>query len=268
MKPVQRLRERTAGIRQRGGKALVAFFTAGYPDAEGFLELVRAADEAGADVIEIGVPFSDPIADGPVVQASSAAALAGGMTLGGALDLAASVRSDVGAALVVMSYINPILAMGLDAFASRAHAAGIGGVILPDVSLEESDAPRAALASADIDYVHLLAPTSSDGRIATAAATAAGFLYLVSVTGVTGAREQLDNDITGFVRRVREHSQVPAYVGFGVSTPEMAARVAADADGVIIGSRLIRLVEEGDRTGAPGRVGAFLRSARAAIDAG
>ena len=127
MKPAEKLGERTAGIRAGGGKALVAFLTAGYPDAEGFLHLVRAADAAGCNVIEIGVPFSDPIADGPVIQASSAAALAGGMTLGGALDLAASVRAEIDAALVVMSYINPILAMGLERFASRAQAAGIGG---------------------------------------------------------------------------------------------------------------------------------------------
>jgi len=268
MKPDGRLGGHTSRIREGGGKALVAFFTAGYPDAAGFLDLVRAADAAGCDVIEIGVPFSDPIADGPVIQASSAAALDGGMTLGGALDLAATLQGEIDAALVVMSYINPILAMGLEAFASRAQAAGIGGVILPDVSLEESDAPRAALNRAGIDYVHLLAPTSSDERIAAAAATAAGFLYLVSVTGVTGAREQLDNDIEDFVARVRAHSPVPAYVGFGVSTPEMAARVAGAADGVIIGSRLIRLVEQGSAADAPQRVGAFLQSVRSAIDAG
>ena len=140
-------------------------------------------------------------------------------------------------------------------------------MILPDVSLEESASPRATLASAGIDYVHLLAPTSDDARIAAAAETASGFLYLVSVTGVTGTRERLDLDVDAFVGRVRAHSHVPAYVGFGVSTPEMAAGVARVADGVIIGSRLIRLVEAGPAEGAPARVGAFLESARAAIDA-
>jgi len=263
-----RLGERTHEIRERGGKALVAFFTAGYPDDEGFLELVRAADGAGCDVIEIGVPFSDPIADGPVIQAASTAALAAGMTLGRALELAAELRDEIRAALVVMSYVNPILAMGMDAFASRAAWAGVGGVILPDVSLEESDAPREALARTGIDTVHLLAPTSSDARIAAAARTAAGFPYLVSVTGVTGAREHLDLDVDGFVARVRAHTAVPAYVGFGVSTAEMAARVAAAADGVIIGSRLIRLVGEAPPGEAPRRVGAFLAGVREAIDAG
>jgi tryptophan synthase alpha chain len=262
-----RLGDRTNDVRGRGGKALVAFFTAGYPDAEGFLDLVRAADRAGCDVIEIGVPFSDPIADGPAIQASSAAALAGGMTLARALDLAAGLREQIRAALVVMSYVNPVLAMGFDAFASRAAGAGIGGVILPDVSLEESDAPREALAQAGIDTVHLLAPTSSDARIAAAARTASGFLYLVSVTGVTGARERLELDVGGFVERVRAHTSVPAYVGFGVSTPEIAARVAGAADGVIIGSRLIGLLDEGPRAGAPGRVEAFLAEVRAALDA-
>jgi tryptophan synthase alpha chain len=236
------LGEHTARIRDGGGKALVAFLTAGYPDADTFLRLVRAADDAGCDVIEIGVPFSDPIADGPVIQASSATALAGGMTPARALELAASVSDGISAALVVMSYINPILAMGLDGFASRAKNAGI-------------------------DYVHLLAPTSDDARIAAAAQTAAGFLYLVSVTGVTGAREQLELDVDDFVRRVRKHSSIPAYVGFGVSTPEMASGIARSADGVIIGSRLIRLVDEGAAGAAPGRVGAFLKRVRAAMDA-
>ena len=262
------LGQRTSEIHRHEGKALVAFLTAGYPDAETFLRLVRAADAAGCDLIEVGIPFSDPIADGPVIQAASAAALAGGMTLGGALDLSAAVQGEIDAALVLMSYINPILAMGMEKFASRARAAGIGGVILPDVSLEESAAPRAVLGAAGVDYVHLLAPTSSDERIATAAESAGGFLYLVSVTGVTGARQRLDNDLAGFVARVRAHSQVPAYVGFGVSTPEMAASVAGAADGVIIGSRLMRLVEEGAVADAPRRVGAFLGSVRAAIDAG
>lgn len=261
------LGDRTHPLRERGGKALVAFFTAGYPDAEAFLDLVRAADAAGCDVIEIGVPFSDPIADGPTVQAASASALAAGMTLERALELAAAVRGDVRAALVVMSYVNPVLAMGLDTFASRAAGAGIQGVILPDVSLEESEEPREALARSGIDTVHLLAPTSSDARIAAAAKTAAGFLYLVSVTGVTGARDHLDLDVGGFVERVRAHTAVPAYVGFGVSTPEMAARVAGAADGVIIGSRLIRAIDAGAPGGAPERVGTFLADVRAAIDA-
>jgi len=261
------LGQHTKRIRDGGGKALVAFLTAGYPDTETFPGLVRAADAAGCDVIEIGVPFSDPIADGPVIQASSAAALAGGMTPVGALELAASVKDHVNAALVVMSYINPILAMGLDRFGVRASAAGVSGVILPDVSLEESGTPRTTLSAAGIDYVHLLAPTSDDARIATAAETASGFLYLVSVTGVTGAREKLDLDVDAFVARVRAHSSVPAYVGFGVSTPEMAAGVARVADGVIIGSRLIRLIEEGPAGSAPARVGAFLESVRAAMDA-
>jgi len=268
MKTAETLGERTGRIRADGGKALVAFLTAGYPDTEAFLDLARAADAAGCDVIEVGVPFSDPIADGPVIQASSATALAGGMTLTRALDLAATLSGEIGAALVVMSYINPILAMGVETFASRAHASGIGGVILPDVSLEESTGPRITLGNAGVDYVHLLAPTSSDTRIAAAAETAAGFLYLVSVTGVTGGRDPLDSDIEGFVARVRVHSPVPAYVGFGVSTPEMAARVARAADGAIIGSQLIRLAQQGKASSAPRRVGAFLSSVRAAIDAG
>jgi tryptophan synthase alpha chain len=258
------LTDHTTAIRNDGRKALVPFLTAGYPDESTFLDCARAAATAGADVIEIGVPFSDPIADGPVIQAASTTALAGGMTLARALALAASLSKEIATPLVIMSYVNPILSYGPDRFAMDANGAGVSGVILPDVSFEESAPLRSAFHT--MDFIHLLAPTSSAERVEAIAKDATGFLYLVSLTGVTGARESLAEGLDDFVDRVRAKASVPLYVGFGVSTEEHARTVTASADGVIIGSRLIRLIDEGDRGGAPDRVGAFLDRVRRAID--
>jgi tryptophan synthase alpha chain len=263
---VKALSHLTATLRGSGRRALVPFFTAGYPDERTFVEVVRAAVDAGADAIEIGVPFSDPIADGPVIQAASAAALEGGMTLARAMELSGRLASHSSPPLVMMSYVNPILSYGLERFAADARAAGIGGLIAPDVSFEESADLRSCAREGGLDYVDLIAPTSSDERIARIAGGAAGFLYLVSVTGVTGTREAPPESLPTFVSRVRAHSDTPLYVGFGVATPEHAAAVAVVADGVIIGSRLIRLLGDGDAGSAPSRVAAFLGDVRCAID--
>ncbi len=259
------LGEHTQALKASGRKALVPFFTAGYPDDATFVDVVKAAADAGADVIEIGIPFSDPIADGPVIQASSTAALARGMTLARAIGLAKELSQDVSTPLVIMSYINPILTYGLERFVNAAKGAGILGTILPDVSFEESHALRNAFH--DVEYIDLLAPTSSDERIEMIAANTRGFLYLVSLTGVTGARGSLPGSLPAFVARVRPHTDTPLYVGFGVSTPEHAATVVETADGVIIGSRLIRLMDEAGAGKSARRVGDFLTSIRAAIDA-
>lgn len=256
----------TSALADRGRRALVPFFTAGYPDEETFARVVRAAAQAGADVIEIGVPFSDPIADGPAIQAASNVALAGGMSLARALGLAAELSPDISTPFVIMSYINPLLSYGLERFAADARAAGVTGLIAPDVSFEESTEVRAAAHGAGVDFVDLLAPTSSDERIAAIAPGARGFVYLVSVAGVTGARRALSDTLPAFVARVRPHTKRPLYVGFGIATPEHAAEVAASADGVIIGSRLVEIIGEGDRAGAPGRVADFLGGVRAALD--
>jgi len=262
-----RLHDHTTSVRDAGRKSLVAFLTAGYPDEQTFTELVRACDGAGCDVIEIGIPFSDPIADGPVIQASSSAALEGGMTLERSLELAASLSPGIDSALVVMSYINPILRFGLERFVDAAAGAGIAGTIFPDIPLEESRDIKAAVRAGGLDYVDLLAPTSGPDRIARAADGAEGFLYLVAVTGVTGAHQALDADLDGFIGRVRATTKVPLFVGFGVSTPEQAAHVAGSADGVIIGSRLVRLIEEaGTGANAVREVASFLTEVRAAID--
>ena len=261
-----RLAAHTEGLRAQGRKALVAFLTAGYPTRSVFSELVRAAADAGADVIEIGVPFSDPIADGPVIQNASVVALSNGTTLQSALDDAARLSPEVAAPLVVMSYINPILRLGVDAFAREAQRAGIAGVVLPDVSFEESGAFRAPVHDAGLAYIDLVAPTSDDGRLRSIAPASEGFVYVVSLTGVTGTRDAVAADLPALVARVRAHARAPVYVGFGVSTPAQAAQVASRADGVIIGSRLVRLAGEGPAEGAAARVGAFLAGVRRELD--
>jgi len=254
----------TTEIRAKHHPALVAFLTAGYPDEKTFVNTLHAASEAGCDVVEVGIPFSDPIADGPVIQAASTAALESGMTLARALELCADAQTTIDSRLVIMSYVNPVLAMGVKMFARRAATTGVQGVILPDVSAEESEPFRAASRAQGIDYIDLLAPTSSPARIQHIARRASGFVYLVSVMGVTGTRGDIPTDLGDFVARVRPATTTPLYVGFGVSTPKQAAAVTRVADGVIIGSALIRRAGAGP--GAADRVGSFLAQVRTAID--
>lgn len=260
------LAEITRSLRARGRKALVAYFTAGFPDDDAFDALVRAAVDAGADVIEVGIPFSDPIADGPVIQASSNAALARGMTLTRALEAIARLSPQVRVPMVVMSYVNPLLRLGVDAFAREAARAGVAGVVLPDVSFEESSAFRPTLRAAGLAYVDLVAPTSDDARAREIARASEGFVYAVSMTGVTGSRMAGKADVEAVVARVRAATDTPVYVGFGVATPEAAAEVALAADGVIIGSRLMQLAAEGPARAAAGRVGDFLATVRGKLD--
>jgi len=255
----------TTALRASGGKALVAYLMAGYPDERTFEDLVKASVDAGCDIIEVGIPFSDPIADGPVIQAAATAALSRGVTLRSTLEQVARLSARV--PLVGMSYINPILRMGVDAFADAARDSGISGLILPDVSFEESDAFRPALAARGLAYIDLVAPTSDDARLRAIAGASRGFVYLVSVTGVTGVRNALPAGVSELAGRVRTATETPVYVGFGVSTPELAAELAPCADGIIIGSRLMQLAADGHPGQAGRRVGEFLAGARRAIDA-
>ena len=255
----------TSELRANGQKALVAYLMAGYPDDRTFEDLVKASADAGCDIIEVGIPFSDPIADGPVIQAAANAALAHGVTLRSVLEQVARLSSRV--PLVGMSYINPILRMGVDAFANAARDSGLSGLILPDVSFEESGAFRPALAARGLAYIDLVAPTSDDARLRAIAGASRGFVYLVSVTGVTGVRNALPAGVSELAGRVRTATETPVYVGFGVSTPELAAELAPCADGVIIGSRLMQLAADGHPGQAGRRVGDFLAEARRAIDA-
>jgi len=262
------LAKSTSALRSRGKKALVAFLTAGYPDDDSFADLVSASVDAGCDVIEIGIPFSDPIADGPVIQAASNAALARGVTLRSVLQQVAKLSSRLSVPVVCMSYINPILRMGIEEFADEAKESGVDGVIFPDVSFEESGAFRPSLRSRGLAYVDLIAPTSNGTRVRAIAGASSGFVYLVSVTGVTGARSApLPSGVTELADRVRAATDTPVYVGFGVSTPEQAGEVARHADGVIIGSRLMSLAGDGNAAHAGQRVGNFLSAARKAVDA-
>jgi tryptophan synthase alpha chain len=227
-------------LRHSGRAALMPYLTMGYPKLESALTLVPTLVEAGADLIELGVPFSDPLADGATIQAASQQALRNGMTLALCLQQAAALRGQgVLVPLVLMGYYNPLLQMGLADFARRAAHAGIDGVIVPDLPPEEAEGLQSALRAEEIDLVFLLAPTSDEHRVREVARQGSGFLYLVSLTGVTGARSDLPSELEELVARVRSATDLPLAVGFGISTPAHVARVARVADGVIVGSALI-----------------------------
>jgi len=229
-----------------GRAALVAFVEAGDPDAAASSRIFAAVFEAGADVVELGVPFSDPIADGAVIQRASERALAAGGGLHAALDQAASYRAAGGeGALVLFSYSNPILAMGEAEFASRAAAAGVDGVLVTDLPPEEGRPFAAILRSARIDPIYLLAPSSPAARIRKAASLSSGFVYLVSRAGVTGARAELPADLPELAARVKkEVRRLPVAIGFGISTPDQVAVAARLGDGVVVGSALVRAIEQ------------------------
>lgn len=251
-----------ARARAEGRAALLPYLMLGYPNPKTSLAAARMALEAGADGLELGIPFSDPLADGPTIQEAGDVALRQGMTLRQGLALTARLREvDRIAPFFLMSYLNPLLAYGLEALCRDAAAAGADGLIVPDLPPEEEAPLAAACAPHGLPLIHLLAPTSSPQRIATVARQSRGMLYLVSVTGVTGARETLPADLPAFVGRVRAVTDLPLAVGFGVSSPEQARAVGQVADGVIVGSALLqRLAAEG----VPG-VAAFVRLLREAL---
>ena len=219
--------------------ALMPYVMGGFPDREGALAMGRAYAEAGADLVEVGVPFSDPLADGPVIHAAGTTALRNGTTVGDVLDLAGELATLV--PTVVMCYSNPILARGGEAFAAALAGAGVSGLIVPDLPLEEAPSLLAACDAEGIALVPLVAPTTPEERLAAIGPRARGFLYAVSVTGTTGERKSLDHGLEAMLDRIRPHTEVPVAVGFGIGTAEQAAEVAdAGADGVIVASRLMR----------------------------
>jgi tryptophan synthase alpha chain len=247
----------TAELRDAGTPAVVPFLTAGYPDAATTRRLLAETAAAGCRIVEIGVPFSDPVADGPAIQLASRQALDGGMTLAGAIALAGEAARDHGLAPVLMGYLNPVLTFGPERFATACAEAGVAGVIVPDLPLEEAAGLRALLLEHGISLVDLVAPTSGEARLEAYGRDATGFLYLVSTTGVTGAG--MGADTAGYVARVRERCPLPLYVGFGIADGASAARVAAVADGVIIGSALQRIIAAaGSADEAASGVRAFL----------
>ncbi len=254
-------------FREAAHPLLMPYAVGGYPDPETCLEILRTYAAYGADIIELGIPFSDPLADGPVIQAASQVALRQGIRPVQVLDLAGRAAGE-GARIVLLSYLNTILALGADEFFRRCRTQGVLGVVVPDLPVEEAGELQALAGTWEVDVILLAAPTSTDARLARIAAAASGFIYCVSTTGVTGARASLRADLPEFVARIRRHTDLPLAVGFGVSTVEQAASVATYADGVIIGSALVEMV--GDHEGlvaALGRLGAFLHDAGAAIEA-
>jgi tryptophan synthase alpha chain len=242
----ERIAEAFESARAEGRRAaLMPYLMAGYPDLDRSREIARAYVDGGADLIELGIPFSDPLADGPVIHAADVAALAAGVKMEEALGVAREVAQEV--PVVVMCYVNVILARGLERFADMLLAVGASGLIVPDLPLEEAPTTLAALDARGLALVPLVAPTTPDARLAQIGARARGFLYAVSVTGTTGERAANDGGLPGIIARARAHTDVPVAVGFGIGTPEQATAAAqAGADGVIVGSRLVRAAGEAE----------------------
>lgn len=233
-----------AGLRAEKRTGLVTYVTAGDPDLVRSAEVIRAVDRGGADIIELGVPFSDPLADGPVIQRATERALAAGTTLGRVLELAASVRDDVRAPLVLFTYANPVLRMGLPTFAARARAAGVDGVLVLDVPPEEAGEAQAAFDVEGLDTIFLLSPTTTVERIRRAATLGRGFLYGISRLGVTGARADVADSAASLAARVRAETARPLALGFGFSTPDHVRAVGQWADAAVVGSALVTVVAE------------------------
>lgn len=257
---MSRLDETFAALRAAQKTGLVAYVTAGDPDLARSAEVIRAVDRGGADVIELGVPFSDPLADGPVIQRATERALAAGTTLAKVLDLAASLRGEVRAPLVLFTYANPVVRMGLPTFARRARAAGIDGVLVLDLPPEEAGEARAAFVAEGLDTIFLLSPTTSVPRIRRAAELGGGFLYGISRLGVTGARSDVADSAEALATRVRAETSRPLALGFGFSRPEHVRAVGRWADAAVVGSALVQVVA--DHAGNPdlgGEVERYIR---------
>lgn len=263
---MSRIAQTFARLRARDERALIPYFTAGDPSLQITRQLLSQAARQGADLIELGIPFSDPLADGPVIQRASQRALAAGVTLARVLEFVREVRAEVSTPLVFLSYYNPVLAFGLKAFAKTAVEAGVDGVIVADLPPEEAGPLAEEARAARLDLIHLVAPTSPPERMRMIARQSRGFVYAVSLTGVTGARPELPADLAHYLQELRAATTKPVCVGFGISTPEQAAAAARCADGVIVGSAIVRLVEAhaGSEALVP-EVGRFLASLKAPL---
>ena len=245
-----RIQRKFRSLADAGELGLIAYITAGDPSLEASARIVVAAAEAGADIIELGIPFSDPVADGPVIQRASERALRGGTTLAGVLDLVRNLRAHTDVPLVLFSYFNPILQMGLQTFAESAASAGADGVLITDLTPEEADEYRATVQARGLDTIFLAAPTSTNERLARIATASTGFLYLVSRTGVTGEREALPEGLPALVRRIRNFTSLPIAVGFGISLPSHVSVLGGIADAAVVGSALMAEVENADSVDA------------------
>jgi tryptophan synthase alpha chain len=256
-------------LRKNNEKALVTFITAGDPDLETTTEIIRELESAGADIIELGIPFSDPMADGPTIQLSSERALAGGATLPKILEVVRSVRKTSEIPLVLMGYYNPVYFYGAERFVADAVDAGVDGIILVDLPPEEADAEGFSVVArkGGLDCIFLLTPTSDDSRITKVVTRGRGFLYYVSVTGVTGARKDISATLNEELQRIRKATAMPLVVGFGISDPTQAGTVAALGDGAVVGSALVKLFEEYRGMELKEKVREFVSSLKAGIRA-
>lgn len=245
------------------GKAFIPFITCGDPDLETTAAAVRAAAENGADLIELGIPFSDPTAEGPVIQGANVRALKGGVTTDRIFALVRELRRDVGIPMVFMTYANVIFSYGTERFISACRDIGIDGLILPDLPFEEKEEFLPVCRRYGVELISLIAPTS-ENRIAMIAKEAEGFLYVISSLGVTGTRSEITTDLNAIVRVIRQNTDIPCAIGFGISTPEQAARMAGIADGAIVGSAIIKLLEQYGKE-APRYVGEYVRRMKEAV---
>ena len=248
------------------GKAFIPFITCGDPDLETTAAVVRAAAANGADLIELGIPFSDPTAEGPVIQGANLRALSGGVRTDRIFDLVRELRRDITIPMVFMTYANVVFSYGTERFISTCREIGIDGLIIPDLPFEEKDEFLPACHKYGVDLISLIAPTSQN-RIAMIAREAEGFIYIVSSLGVTGTRSEITTDLGSIVRVVRENTEVPCAIGFGISTPEQAGKMAAIADGAIVGSAIIKLLEKYGKDAA-GYVGEYVKKMKEGVMAG
>ena len=240
---MSRIDDTFARLRSSGQTGLVTYVTAGDPDADRSAAVLRTLDESGADILEVGMPFSDPLADGPSIQRATERALTAGMTLRSSLDLIEGIRPSVSAPVVVFSYANPVLAMGLDRFMRRASDVGVDGVLVLDLPIEEAGELRDAAVAVGIDPIFLLSPTTTEARIRRAAELGRGFLYAISRLGVTGERDTIAEGARDMVDRIRSVTDRPVALGFGISRPEQVAEVGRWADAAVVGSGLVNRIE-------------------------
>lgn len=262
---MNRIDRRFEELRLTGGKALIPFITAGDPDLPTTRELAWALEDAGADLLELGVPFSDPLADGATIQRASQRALENGVTLKAVIGVVEQIRARSQMPMILMSYMNPVLRMGVRDFAIRASAAGVDGIIIPDLPPEEAEELQRWCTASAIHTIFLAAPTSTDARLRRIAESSQGYIYYVSLKGVTGARDTLQNDLEASLSRLRGLTTKPIAVGFGISTPAHVSQVAGLFDGIIVGSAIVDRIER--QRGHPGMVGdvaEFVRSLKRA----
>ncbi|MCM1133679.1 MAG: tryptophan synthase subunit alpha [Ruminococcus flavefaciens] len=245
------------------GKAFIPFITCGDPDLETTAKIVRMAEKSGADLIELGIPFSDPTAEGPVIQGANIRALSGGVTTDKVFELVADLRRDVKIPLVFMTYANVVFSYGAEKFMKRCQETGIDGIILPDLPYEEKDEFAEVAEKYGIDMISLIAPTS-ENRISMIAKEAKGFIYIVSSLGVTGVRNEINTDISHIVEIIRQNTDVPCAVGFGISEPRQAQKMAGISDGAIVGSAIIKIIEQYGKD-APDYVGEYVRLMKDAV---